>query len=101
VAIILGHWSLLLHGKFHPHMRDLYLIVPAGILLKAEWAPGLGCTITTTNSKVLAATFIYSMAFDFIVMSLTAIKLVSPTSRNRSKLVHLIFQDGLIYFILA
>jgi hypothetical protein len=48
---------------------------------------------------VLAATWIYSMVFDFIVMSLTAIKLVQPGSGTRSKLVELIFKDGLIYFM--
>lgn len=50
---------------------------------------------------MLAATFIYSMVFDFIVMSLTAIKLVEPGSGSRSRLVALIFKDGLIYFIVA
>ncbi|TFL04719.1 hypothetical protein BDV98DRAFT_525028 [Pterulicium gracile] len=91
VAISLGHWALLLHG----------------ILLTAEWTGG-ACVITNTNAKILASTFIYTMAFDFIVMSLTAIKLVTPGSggnvfsnRARSKLVGLIFHDGLIFFIIA
>ncbi|KAF9528712.1 hypothetical protein CPB83DRAFT_875912 [Crepidotus variabilis] len=85
VAIILAHWSLLLHG----------------ILLKASWVPEVGCVIVETDSKLLAATFIYSMAFDFTVLTLTAYKLVQPNAGNRSRLVGLIFQDGLIYFILA
>ena len=58
--------------------------------------------ITTTNNTLLAATFIYSMCFDFTVLILTAVKLVVPTKRSeRSKLVKLIFGDGLIYFIVA
>lgn len=84
VLIILGHWSLLLHG----------------ILLKAAWVPGQGCVIIETDSTILAATFIYSMVFDFVVLSLTAFKLLSPPT-GRSRLVELIFNDGLIYFVIA
>lgn len=36
VAIILGHWSLLLHG----------------VILKASWIDGAGCVITDTNTTV-------------------------------------------------
>jgi len=43
VLIILGHWSLLLHG----------------LLIKAAWIPGAGCQITNTSNKILAATFVY------------------------------------------
>ncbi|KAK7681333.1 hypothetical protein QCA50_015424 [Cerrena zonata] len=85
VMIIMGHWSLLLHG----------------ILLKAEWMNGT-CVITNTDNKILAASFIYSMAFDFIVLLLTAYKLATPTKNaKRSRLMTLIFGDGLIYFIIA
>jgi hypothetical protein len=84
VAVILGHWSLLLHG----------------ILLKAIWVEGAGCEIVQTDNKILAASFIYTMSFDFIVLSLTAIKLAFAPS-GRSRLVTLIFQDGLIYFVIA
>jgi len=84
VGIILGHWSLLLHG----------------VLLKAAWIEGQGCVITSTDSKLLSATFIYSMIFDFIVMCLTAWKLAFPEG-GRSKLVEMIFSDGLVYFLIA
>ena len=40
------------------------------------------------------------MAFDFIVLCLAAWKLAFP-SGGRSRLVTLIFGDGLIYFLLA
>jgi hypothetical protein len=89
IAVIMGHWSLLLHG----------------ILLTARWIDGQGCVITSTDNKVLAATFIYTMAFDFLVLSLTAWKLVinvpSANIMGRSKLSNLIFADGLIYFVIA
>lgn len=86
VAVILGHWSLLLHG----------------ILIKAAWIPGSGCAITNTDNKLLAATFFYSMAFDFSVLTLTAWKLAFPLNREKqSRIVQLIFHDGLIFFIIA
>ncbi|EIN08350.1 hypothetical protein PUNSTDRAFT_68830 [Punctularia strigosozonata HHB-11173 SS5] len=84
VVIILGHWSLLLHG----------------ILLKAAYFPGQGCVITQTSNKLLAISFIYTMIFDLIVLSLSAVKLAFPKAA-RSKLVNLVFGDGLIYFVLA
>jgi hypothetical protein len=84
VVISLGHWSLLLHG----------------ILLTAAWVPGQGCVITSTDSKILSVSFIYSMAFDFIVLLLTASKLIRPTG-STSQLVNMIFADGLAYFIVA
>lgn len=70
-----------------------------GVLLKAVWAQG-ACAIIYTNNKILAASFIYGMAFDFIVLCLTAWKLAFP-SGGRSRLVTLIFGDGLIYFLVA
>ncbi|EED83088.1 hypothetical protein POSPLDRAFT_109871 [Postia placenta Mad-698-R] len=83
VFVILGHWSLILQG----------------VLLKAEWIPGEGCAITHTNNTTLAATFIYSMCFDALVMILSAIKLYNRT--HRSQLVGMLFKDGLIYFMVA
>ncbi|KLO19300.1 hypothetical protein SCHPADRAFT_69062 [Schizopora paradoxa] len=110
VLLILGHWSLLLHG----------------LLITAQWIPGTGCAITKTNNTVLAATFCYGMSFDAIVLALTAWKLLSGTQGGvtagvlgaiglgassqgsgrrrgpgRSRLVKLIFGDGLIFFIVA
>ncbi|EKM76703.1 hypothetical protein AGABI1DRAFT_115598 [Agaricus bisporus var. burnettii JB137-S8] len=84
VLVILGHWSLLLHG----------------ILLTAQWVTGIGCVISGTNNKILAISFIYTMVFDFTVLCLTAYKLLSPRT-GRSQLVKLIFHDGLIYFLIA
>ena len=88
VAIIMGHWSLLLHG----------------ILLRAEWSPQQAtCVVTQTSNLILAYSFIYTMCFDAVVLSLTAWKLYFNTSTHmgRSKLSQLIFGDGVIYFIIA
>ncbi|KAI0049223.1 hypothetical protein FA95DRAFT_1651004 [Auriscalpium vulgare] len=84
-AIILGHWSLLLHG----------------ILLTAAWVPEAGCVITSTDSRILSVTFIYSMSLDLLVLILTGWKLAHPSSSGKSKLVDMIFTDGLVYFIIA
>ncbi|KAF8635442.1 hypothetical protein AX15_000425 [Amanita polypyramis BW_CC] len=84
VAVILGHWSLLLHG----------------IQLSAVYVPQLRqCVITQTDNKILAATFIYTMSFDFLTLVLTGVKLLSGSGHSR--LVSLIFNDGLIYFVIA
>ncbi|CAL1699324.1 unnamed protein product [Somion occarium] len=83
VAVILGHWSLILQG----------------VLLEAAWVDGQGCVITQTNNTILAATFIYSMCFDLFVLVLSAAKLLSR--RGSSQLVTLLFKDGLVYFIIA
>lgn len=110
VVVILGHWSLLLHGMcsvfslfewYSPLICSRSLL---GILLTAAWIPGQGCAITNTSNTILAATFIYSMCFDFLVLVLTAIKLGitgKSARKDRSKIVRLIFDDGLIFFMVA
>jgi hypothetical protein len=77
-----------------------YKLSPAGVLLTANWVDGVGCVITATQNRILAVSFIYSMVFDFVVLCLTAFKLFSPRTA-RSRLVQLIFGDGLIYFAIA
>lgn len=67
--------------------------------MEAAWVDG-SCVITKTQNTILAASFIYGMSFDFIVLMLTGLKLAFPTG-GRSKLVSLIFGDGLIYFAVA
>ena len=99
VLVILGHWSLLLHGKEFNSLSDVHVSRTTGILLKATWVGG-ACVITYTDNKILAISFIYSMVFDFIVLCLTGWKLAFPAS-GQSKLIKLIFGDGLIYFIIA
>ena len=84
IALSLGHWSLLFHG----------------ILIVAKWIPGKGCTMISANSKILSASFIYNMSLDFIVLLLTASKLGRP-SMPKSRLVNMMFADGLYYFFIA
>ncbi|KAG2008644.1 hypothetical protein CC2G_014052 [Coprinopsis cinerea AmutBmut pab1-1] len=90
VLIILGHWSLILQG----------------VQLKASWVDGVGCVITETNNKILAAIFIYSMCFDLITLLINTYKLLGLSSRvsrglGTSRLSQMIFEDGLIFFFIA
>ncbi|KAK2461216.1 hypothetical protein APHAL10511_006743 [Amanita phalloides] len=90
ILVILGHWTLIFQG----------------IRLQAAWSEGIGCVITNTNNTVLAAIFIYSMAFDMLVIVLNAYKLLginsaTPRVMGTSRLGKLIFADGLIYFFIA
>lgn len=89
VLVILGHWALILQG----------------VLLTATWVDPVGCVITSTNTKILVATFVYSMCFDLIVLVLNAYKLFGVNSKSQafgsSRIARLIFEDGLIFFIIA
>ncbi|KAI0763034.1 hypothetical protein BD413DRAFT_495304 [Trametes elegans] len=84
IVIILGHWSLILQG----------------VLVHASWVNG-GCAVTGSNNTILAATFIYSMTFDLIILLLSMYKLVIGVKGGRSQLMTLLFKDGLVYFIIA
>lgn len=57
--------------------------------------------MTGSNNTILAATFIYSMCFDLIILLLSMYKLVIGVKGGRSQLMTLLFKDGLVYFIIA
>jgi len=69
--------------------------------LKAAWVTGVGCVITHADGPVLMAGFIYTMIFDFIILSLMAIKLLRMSNGSPSDLKTRIFKDGLIYFVIV
>lgn len=96
--VSLATWYRICNPRVQLAFWNFFLLI--GVLMKAIWIPGQGCTITQTDSKLLAATFIYSMAFDLLVLILTAYKLLYPAT-GRSRLVELIFNDGLIFFVIA
>ena len=85
IVVILGHWSLILQG----------------ITVNAQWIDGAGCVVTNTNNTILAATFIYSMVFDLLILLLSMYKLVLGVKGGRSQLMTLLFKDGLVYFFIA
>ncbi|EDR06529.1 uncharacterized protein LACBIDRAFT_300021 [Laccaria bicolor S238N-H82] len=106
VLIILGHWSLILQGRYVAAEPLSSSDALAGIQLKATWVDGVGCVITQTNNTILAAIFIYSMCFDLIVLLLNTYKLLGINDKTanllgRSRLTQMIFEDGLIFFIIA
>ena len=113
VLVILGHWSIILqgHGTSFPCKLDFHsdglIALFIGVQAEAIWIAGVGCQITETHNKSSAAIFIYSMCFDFIVLFLAVYKLIGITSSpsresmGRGRLTHMIFTDGLIFFILA
>ncbi len=72
-----------------------------GVLVKASWVDGQGCLVTGSNNTILAATFIYPMCFDLIILLLSMYKLVIGVKGGRSQLMTLLFKDGLVYFIIA
>ena len=88
-------------------MRSTLTRLHQSVLLTASSMDGVGCVITKTGNTILAANFIYSMCFDFIVLCLNAY--ISPwTSAPHhgiglagSRITKIIFEDGLIYFIIA
>ena len=83
---------------FSPFILKLLVI---GAFLMGTWLPGKGCAIINEMDTTFgAATFIYSMVFDFVVLMLTAYKIYNPAV-HRSKLIVLIFTDGLVYFAIA
>jgi hypothetical protein len=69
-------------------------------ILKASFIPEHGCVITDTNTEIFAAISIYTMCFDFIVLSIIASKLVFDP-KVRCRLMTRVFSDGLVYFIIA
>ena len=69
--------------------------------MKASWVPGAGCQVTGSNNTILAATFIYSMCFDLVILLLSMYKLVLGVKGGRSQLMTLLFKDGLVYFFIA
>ena len=96
---VIGHSSSTVCQVFPFTFTFPDILSRTGILLTAIWDPRAGCVITSTDNTTLSATFIYSMCFDFIVLCLTGYKL--SVTGNRSRLVHLMFADGLVYFFVA
>ncbi|CAL1708662.1 unnamed protein product [Somion occarium] len=84
--MMLGQWALIFQGGSLQH----------------DWVYGLGCADLQTNNKVLAATYSLSTFLDTVVLVLSAWKLrILAKAVQSSKLVTMLFRDGLIYFIVA
>ncbi|KAF9522120.1 hypothetical protein CPB83DRAFT_899916 [Crepidotus variabilis] len=86
---------------------QIALVVLITISTQGTWAPQTGCEIYGGETYTTAL-FIYTMCFNAAVLVLTIIKLVKMSANanstqllGHSKLAHIIFADGLIFFIIA
>jgi len=112
MLVILGHWSLIIfQGAPFPCKLDFHsdglIALFIGVEVKSIWIPEVGCWVIEAHNNFLVAILIYSMCFDFIVLLLNIYKLIGVKSspsrdlQGRGRLTHLIFTDGLIFFILV
>jgi len=90
-------------------------------IVVSEWEPAVkACVVVQTNPSLLNTTFFFSMSpsltamslskkqfimltamgFDFIILIFTAIALLARHSA-RTDLWKLLFQDGLVYFLVS
>lgn len=107
-ALIIGHWAILGRGAFKsqfihlslPNTHLIFLFRYADAMLTAYWDPNVGCITHITNNKILAASYMYTICLDFIVLILTAWKLL-PGACRPSHFTKALFQNGLIYFVIA
>uniref|UniRef100_A0A8H7Y101 Uncharacterized protein n=1 Tax=Psilocybe cubensis TaxID=181762 RepID=A0A8H7Y101_PSICU len=89
--LCLAHWALL--------YRTMFIVV-------SQWDPVVkACVVVQTNPSMLNTTFFFStdivaMGFDFTILSFTAVALLGRHSA-RTDLWKLLFQDGLVYFLLS
>ncbi|KAJ8086373.1 hypothetical protein PM082_005196 [Marasmius tenuissimus] len=84
--LCLGHWGILHRTMF---------------MLRVQWDDNArGCVVTYTNHTLNNLTFCYTMGFDFVILVYTTIALT--TRHNvRTDLWKLLFQDGLVYFLVT
>uniref|UniRef100_A0A0W0FRB0 Transmembrane protein n=1 Tax=Moniliophthora roreri TaxID=221103 RepID=A0A0W0FRB0_MONRR len=66
----------------------------------ARWSESFGCIITHNQAQLITGCYAYTVAIDFIVMCLMAYKLGSTTPK-RSKIIRILFEGGLVYFVVA
>jgi hypothetical protein len=67
----------------------------------AAWEPTVGaCVVVQTKPTLLNVTFFYTMFFDLIILSFSAVALLGKHSA-RTDLWKLLFKDGLVYFMVS
>ncbi|KAG8956350.1 hypothetical protein FRC04_004431 [Tulasnella sp. 424] len=81
----LGQWGILLHGV---------------ITVRASWSDvAKACVVTDTVPVFLDLIYVYTMAYDLLVLLVSSIGLIRTS--GRSDLWSLLFQDGIVYFVVA
>ncbi|KAG8954573.1 hypothetical protein FRC03_011421 [Tulasnella sp. 419] len=106
--------TLLMLRTFAIWSRNLYVIIPLTCLALGQWSilfygvltvrsnwaeEAHSCIVTGTYNLALNLIYIYTMAYDLVVLSVTITGLVRVT--GRSGIWQLLFADGLFYFIVA
>ncbi|KAJ3480502.1 hypothetical protein NLI96_g8304 [Meripilus lineatus] len=66
----------------------------------AVWLEGQGCFVAKFDNHLVSAAFIFTMCFDLAVLGLAAGKLAFGPGK-RTRLMNLMFQDGIIFFIIV
>ncbi|EIN08352.1 hypothetical protein PUNSTDRAFT_113902 [Punctularia strigosozonata HHB-11173 SS5] len=84
IFLSLGQWAVILQGA----------------LLRATYIPDQGCIITEAKTGLIAISFIYTMAFDFLIMCLNTWRLL-PYPQGGWTVTKLLFRDGMIYFAIS
>lgn len=99
ILAVLGTCSFNLTGGHY----DTCWLRPSEVVVKtrAAWYSISGCLLSHTPTREISALFLYSSCFDFIVLLLSAVRLLTVNATKRSKLANLLFQDGLIYVVVA
>ncbi|KIO32231.1 hypothetical protein M407DRAFT_18801 [Tulasnella calospora MUT 4182] len=83
--LALGQWGILLHGVITVHA--VYSDVARS------------CVVTDTLPVFLDLIYVYTMGYDLLVLLISSIGLVRTS--GRSDLWTLLFQDGIVYFVVA
>ncbi|TCD71332.1 hypothetical protein EIP91_011103 [Steccherinum ochraceum] len=114
MAILSASTSLMIR-TFALWERQLKIVIPLGILCLAHWAilwRGMfivhatyddelqACVVNSTNHIFLNVSFFTTMGFDFTILCFT-IAALAFRHKARSDLWHLLFRDGLVYFVIT
>ncbi|ESK97488.1 hypothetical protein Moror_17667 [Moniliophthora roreri MCA 2997] len=95
--------------------RKLIVVIPLGVLciafwtilyrtmfiVRAQWDDSISaCAVVQTNPSLLNVTFFFTMGFDFVILAYTFVALTARHTA-RTDLWKLLFQDGLVYFVVT
>ncbi|KAH8106235.1 hypothetical protein BXZ70DRAFT_426153 [Cristinia sonorae] len=86
LVLCVAHWAILWRGMF---------------IVRATYDDTEdACTVTATDHIFLNISFFTTMGFDLIILGFTIASL-TWRHRTRSDLWHLLFRDGLVYFVIT
>ncbi|KAG8888570.1 hypothetical protein FRB98_007435 [Tulasnella sp. 332] len=87
ILLSLGQWAILLHSV---------------ITVSAAWDNvAMACSIKPSPTVNLQVLYLYTMIFDFFVLVATCIGLYRNQNSSGNQLWIMLFQDGLVYFLIA